>query len=150
MLIFLYITLLDVTILVTMFLFLKFLKISNKEMFDGITNFESYMAILTYHMEKAYDIVYKEKIMVYSLESMRLSEDQYNITSKHYTNLVLKMIGPNVKTALTTLYGDEETLLFNILEYFGSKYERDEIYKNSSEELMLGEDRKNPFVNTRV
>ncbi len=94
------------------------------------------MAVFIYHMERAYEIIYKEKILIYSLEGMRLSESEFQAASKDFATLVLKMIGPNVKESLADLYGDEETLLFNIMEYFSSKFENDEVYKSSLDNII--------------
>ena len=116
--------------------------ITSKQSLADIVNFDSYLAILHYHMEKAYEIIYKDKIMIYSMESMRMNEDQYNAVSKQFAALVIKMIGSNVRDALVRLYGDDHTLLFNILEYFSSKYESDEIYKSSTDNLMADQDSK--------
>ena len=128
------------SILSLLYLLLQFMKESNKQSFNSVTNFESYLAILVYHMEKAYEITYKDKVMIYSIEGMKLNEEQFQMISKQYASLVLKMIGSNVKDSLVDLYGDEQTLLFNILEYFSSKYETDEVFKASTENLIFGED----------
>lgn len=119
--------------------FIKYLKLHNEYSIDKIKNFEGYATILAYHMDKSYEIIHKEKILVYSLEAIRLSEEQFSSATKSYATLVLKMLGPNLKEALVSLYGDEATLLFNIMEFFNYKYERDEIYKTASDNLMAGE-----------
>jgi hypothetical protein len=86
-------------------------------------------------MKKAYDIVYKEHILIYSMETMKPSEEEFKYIIKQYINLVIKLIGPSVKESLIVLYGNEQTLFFNIAEYFNTMYEEDQIYKTSSDNL---------------
>lgn len=133
---FLFSCLVVVVILSLVFFVLQYIKIRDTKLGGCITNFESYMAVFVYHMERAYEIIYKERILIYSLEGMKLSESEFQAASKDFATLVLKMIGPNVKEALIDLYGDEETLLFNIMEYFSSKFENDEVYKSSLDNII--------------
>lgn len=127
---------LTVILISLMFFSLQYIKIRDHRLSGCITNFESYIAIFIYHMERAYEIIYKEKILIYSLEGMRLSESEFQTASKDFASLVLKMIGPNIRESLIDLYGDEETLLFNIMEYFSSKFENDEVYKSSLDNII--------------
>jgi len=39
-----------------------------------IKNFSGYISVLDYHMNKAYDMVHKDKILAYSLEAYRVSD----------------------------------------------------------------------------
>lgn len=137
--IFLFSCLIATIFIALLFFFLQYIKIRDSRLGGCITNFESYMAVFIYHMERAYEIIYKEKILIYSLEGMRLSESEFQAASKDFATLVLKMIGPNVKESLADLYGDEETLLFNIMEYFSSKFENDEVYKSSLDNIINNE-----------
>lgn len=136
MYIFLSLCLVSVLFISCLFFLLQYLKLRQTELLGCVTNFESYMAIFIYHMERAYEIIYKEKILIYSLEGMKLSENEFQVASKDFANLVLKMIGPNVKDSLISLYGDEDTLFFNMFEFFSSKFEKDEVYKASLDNIM--------------
>lgn len=101
-----------------------------------IINFESYVTILNYHLQKAFDIIYKDRILIYSLEATKLNDKDFETTTRDFIKLVLKMIGPTISEELTFLYGDEETLLFNLTEYFNTRFEDDEIRKSSMSSLM--------------
>ncbi len=103
---------------------------------EKINNFEKYMLVLNYFMDKAYQIVYKDQILVYSLEAMRPNETQFETAIKSFVTLVLSLLGPQLKEELINLFGNEETLYFNITEYFNFQYEGDEIRKNSVDNLM--------------
>jgi hypothetical protein len=107
-----------------------------------ISTFEVYLAILTFHMEKSYEIIYKEKVLPYSLESIKLDIPEQQRISKDFASLTLKMIGKNVKDCLVSVYGDEETLIFNIMQFFTEKMEKDEIYKSARDNLVFGEEDK--------
>ena len=104
--------------------------------FKFVTNFESYVAILTYHMEKAYDIIYKDNILIYSIEATKINDKDFEIVTKNFAYLVLKMIGPKLRKEFVELYGNEETVIFNMIEYFNSRFENDEIRKSATENIM--------------
>ena len=101
-----------------------------------IKNFERYITTLHYFMERAYQIIYKEDIMIYSMEGMKISDEQFRDASKKFVTLVMTMIGPNLKESYMTFYGNDRTLYFNIMEYFNNKYENDEIQKAASNKIM--------------
>jgi len=52
-----------------------------------IEKYESYIVSLDYFCKKAYDLVYKDKIMIYSLEAMALSDSQYQAVSKDFCRM---------------------------------------------------------------
>jgi len=102
-------------------------------------HFDGYIAILQYHMEKAYDIVHKDQILIYSLEATGIPDDKFDEASSSFGKLVIKMLGPMLYGELRYLYGDD-ALIFNIVEYFNSKYEADEIRSTALENLTADEE----------
>lgn len=127
--------------------FLYYNKTRRDEELEFIKHYEHYMAILVYHMEKAFEIIYKEKIMVYSLEAMKINDFQFKSISKDFGVLVLKMIGPGLKKSFINMYGSEETLLFNIMEYFNTRFESDEIYKTTTDNMVSSDEKDNFWDN---
>jgi hypothetical protein len=107
---------------------------------NKIEKFESYIAILEYHMKKAYDIIYKDKILIYSLEAVKINDIEFNVVSKDFAVLVMKLIGDNLKEEFIELYGSEETFIFNLIEYFNSRFENDEIREKARENIMVDND----------
>jgi hypothetical protein len=100
-----------------------------------LNNFTTYRAILDYHMEKAYDMIHKEHILAYSLDAYRIEEKDYARISKEFVKLVVKIIGPVIAKELVNLYGDETTFSFNLLDYFSTRYENDEIRNTALEQI---------------
>ena len=111
----------------------------NKLKNERFKNFTGYMGILNFHLDKAFDIIYKDRIFIYSVEATKPSEDQYSSISRDFATLVLRMLGPNLKKEFVEIYGDEDTLYFNILEYFSSRYESDEIRDEAINNLTQNE-----------
>jgi hypothetical protein len=74
---------------------------------------------------------------------MKLDETQFKVISKDFGNLVLKMIGPGMKKTFVNMYGSEESFLFNIMEYFNTKFENDEIYKTTTDGFINNENKEN-------
>lgn len=104
-----------------------------------IKNFTSYISVLDYHMDKAYDMVHKDKILAYSLEAFRVSDTEYESISQDFVRLVRKYIGPTLLNEFIQLYGDEDSFLFILLDYFSKRYEEDEIRKTAMDNLTQEE-----------
>lgn len=100
-----------------------------------IKSFVNYISVLDYNMNKAYEIIHKDNILIYSLEAMRIEDAEFSAISHDFVNLVIKLLGPNLYTEFKKLYGNEETFIFNLIEYFNTRYEEDEIRKESLESL---------------
>ena len=111
-----------------------------KKSFQIIANFESYNAVLQFIMEKAYDITFKDKLLVYSIEGIKIDDKQFETFSKDFAGLVFKMMGPRLRNEITYVFGDEDTLLFNMMDFFNTKYENDEIRKTQQEKIMNSEE----------
>jgi len=125
---------LSVSIVCFFFALNLILKFRKKEFL--IKNFVDYTTILTFHMEKAYDMIHKDQVLVYSLEATKVPEEKINIASKDFITLVQKLIGPRLLKEFIFFYGNYETFAFSLAEYFSSRYENDEIRKTSVSDLM--------------
>ena len=104
--------------------------------------FSDYITVLEYHLTKAYDIIYKDRILIYSLEATKVNDKEFNTISKDFVYLVLKFLGPSLKDQFVELYGNEETFIFNIVEYFNNKVEKDEIREKAKENLFTENEKK--------
>ena len=131
-------------IIYSSFIFLSFISIvwfiyllhRDKIRLDVLKNFPDYMGLLDYYLDKSFNIIYKEKIFIFSIEATKPSENQYSTISKDFVTLLLKLLGTNLKREFIRLYGNEETFMFNVLEYFSSKYENDEIRNEALDNIV--------------
>ena len=114
--------------------------IESKKNFQVISNFESYNAVLQFVMEKAFDITFKDKMLLYSIEGMKISDKQFEEYSKDFANLVFKLMGPRLASELVYVFGNADTLLFNMMDFFNTKYENDEIRKAQQDKIMNPEE----------
>lgn len=105
-----------------------------------VKHFGDYRATLEYNMERAFDLIYKDRILIYSIEALKVDEEDIDTISKEYVQLVQKLIGPSLQKEFLFLYGNVETFTFNLLEYFNLRYENDEIRKESMDNLMTDDD----------
>lgn len=105
--------------------------------------FDTYAAVLQYHMERAYEIIHKDQILIYSLEATGVPDEKYNSASNSFCKLVIKLVGPMIYKELKYLYGDVETLTFNMAEYFSTKYDEDEIRSSALDDLTSDEEENN-------
>jgi hypothetical protein len=102
--------------------------------------FDTYAAVLQYHMERSYEIIHKDQILIYSLEATGVPDEMYNNASNSFCRLVIKLVGPMIYKELQYLYGDDETLTFNMAEYFSTKYDEDEIRSSALDSLTSDEE----------
>jgi len=136
-----------ILIILFLYLFFPYKKKDVKVNLDLIKNFEIYIVVLEYHMKKAYDIIFKDQIMIYSIEAMKLDNKQYIEASRKFAKLVLKLIGPTLQKEFEYLYGNQETLLFNITEYFNTRFEDDEVRRCAQQKVMNNEEKDSDMTN---
>ena len=117
--------------------------ITQRKRFFHMQKFEQYMVLLEFVMKKAYEIIHKDRIMIYSLEATTLGEGEYTAALKDFINLTMRFLGSNLKEEFIEFFGSEDTLLFNIAEYFSTNYENDEVRKGTTDKLM-GNDTDGP------
>ncbi len=101
-----------------------------------IKNYESFIAVLEYYMGKAFDIIYKDQILIYSIEATSPKEEMIEKAMRDHLNLTLKLLGPAMHERYLDFFGSEECFYFNISEYFNNRYESDEIKKASVNNIM--------------
>jgi diphthamide synthase (EF-2-diphthine--ammonia ligase) len=104
-----------------------------------VRNYNLYTVLLQYNMDKAYETIYKDNILIYSVEATRITDKDFNAYTKHFIVLVEKLLGPKLKDEFIFLYGDYETFVFNVADYFNRKYEEDEVRKSAVDNLMDSE-----------
>lgn len=100
-----------------------------------IKDFADYVSVLEYHMNKSYDIIHKDRILVYSLEATRLPDKDFEAVTQDFVRLVIKFIGPALHQDFIEFYGNEDTFFFNIVEYFNTRYEEDSIRKQTIDDM---------------
>ncbi len=105
-----------------------------------IEKFPHYKIVLEECLEKAFDMIYKDRIIVYSIEGVRPNASEFKAISLDYGRLVIKILGPNLTKEFIFLYGNLDTFLFNVMEYFNARSENDEIKEASIDKLMNQEE----------
>lgn len=103
-----------------------------------LNNFDHVFAILSYHMDAAYETIHKDNILIYSLEGVKPSEEDINNVSKEFVKLVMELSGPNMFSLFIELYGNEDVLFFVMLDYFNRRFEDDEIRGSAIEKIQDG------------
>ena len=110
---------------------------------EMLQHFDGYVAVLQYHMERAYAIIHKDQILIYSLEATGLSNEKFHAASQSFCKLTVKLLGDMLYKELVYMYGDEVTLFINMTEFFGTKYEDDEIRSSAIDNLVSEDENTN-------
>ncbi len=100
-----------------------------------VGDFAKYITVLDYYMEKSYDMIYKDRVLTYSLEALKPNESEIDGIVQDYVMLVQKFLGPMLQRELIFMYGDQETFIRNIVEYFNSKFEYDKVREASLDDI---------------
>ena len=103
---------------------------------DYVNNFINYISLFEYYAERSFNITYKDRVIVFSVEGTRPNEGEIDAIIKDFQRLMLKLMGPKLVDELTKYYGDDITLYRNMVEYFNSRYEDDEIREASMEKMI--------------
>ncbi len=105
-----------------------------------IENFDHIHAILSFHMEGAYETVHKDNILTYSLDGTKPDEKEIDKISKEFIKLTMRLAGPNMLGVFVDLYGDEDALFFVMLDYFNRRFEDDEVRAQAMDDIQNQED----------
>lgn len=124
-------------VLIGAFLASRFYHAKRRRMF--VKEFTDYMAVLQYNMERAYDVIHKDQILIYSIDAVTLPDPEFGKASQDFVRLVIKYLGPMLFKEFVFLYGNEDTFSFNVMEYFNTRYEDDEIRRSSLENIAEGD-----------
>lgn len=124
-------------ILIAAFITMRVLSQKKKERY--LKSFSDHISVLEYHMQKAYDMIHKDRILIYSIEGMKIEDKDFNAVSEDFVKLVIKLLGPMLYEEFLFLYGDENTFMFILIEYFNNKYEDDEIRRSALENIAENE-----------
>lgn len=99
-----------------------------------ILNFENYIIVFDHFLMKSFSIIYKEDIFIYSIDAYTPSNKDE--LCKKFIMLFLKLIGPRLKKQFVYFFGSEEALLANVVTYFSTKFEDDQIRKAATEKSL--------------
>lgn len=113
--------------------------INYKKTLSYITEFEKYQIALRYHMDQAYQMVYRGGVLGYSLEGISLSDELFETYSKDFVKLTMKLIGKRVGDELISMYGTYEELASNIIIFFSNRLVEDTILDTVRKKKILDE-----------
>jgi hypothetical protein len=112
----------------------------SKENKRFVEKFIDVHAIMTFHMEAAYETIHKDNILVYSLDGVKPNEKDIDHLSHEFIKLIMRLAGPNMLGLFVELYGDEDTMFFVMMDYFNRKFEDDEIRSAAIDNIQEGEE----------
>ena len=102
----------------------------------SLKDFPEMQIILEWHMERAYRIIYKDEILVYSAGGMSIREEDYTSVQKHFLNLTIDLMGSNLINQYVWFYGSDTVLYRNMCLYFDDSYESDTLRNNTIKAQM--------------
>ena len=92
-----------------------------------VNKYKMYLDLLQHFLEEAYDIIYKDQIFPYSLEGVTVSGDELETAKRNFIKLTFQLMGSNTINDLKSFFGNRKTLITNMLTYFQSRIDNDEV-----------------------
>jgi len=88
------------------------------------------LGLFSNFLDSAYQIIYSEHLMIYTTNgTTQIQKDQLETYERNFIKLTLELMGKQNKQRLIDFFGDESTLIVNILMYFRQKLDQDELSK---------------------
>jgi len=115
---------------------IKKTKIIYKLDIERIKHFEKYETLFSLYLDKAYKTIYKDHILVYSVDAVSPNEEDITKIQKLYMKLLLELMGENLISEFIGYYGNIEALFKNAIIYFDGEYENDAIKQSAIQKQM--------------
>jgi len=101
-----------------------------------ICNYENYETLAEYYYQKAYTIIYKDNILVYSVEGMSPKEEDVKKIQHKYLELIVDLMGEWMIEQFERYYGDRHAFYINALTFFDINYEDDAVKESAINKQM--------------
>ena len=88
---------------------------------------KSYLEVCNYFCERSYEAVHKDQILPYITSGFRLTGAQLETTKRNFVKLNYELMGPRIVTCLSVFYGDDETLTKNLITWFTTRIDVEEL-----------------------
>lgn len=94
-----------------------------------MNKYKNYLEIYNYFLDAAYQIVYKDQIIGYSMSGVTPQREELETAKRNFVKLAFELMGQHNMTLLITFFGTRDVLITNMLSYFQDKVDSDEISK---------------------
>jgi hypothetical protein len=92
-----------------------------------MNKYKIYSELLTFFLDRSYDIVYKDQIIAYSSQGLKPGGDELETIKRNFVKLTFELAGENVIDSLTKFYKTRTALINNMLIYFSTRLDSDEL-----------------------
>jgi len=89
--------------------------------------YQDYETLGEYYFDKSYLTIYKDNILVYSVEGMSPKEEDITKIQHKYLELLVTLMGDWMVDQFIKYYGSKHAFYMNALSFFDSRYEDDAI-----------------------
>jgi len=117
-----------IAIFLTLIFIVRIVRLIAKEYLHVNKN-KSYIDIQNYFCEVAYDNIYKDQMLAFSSSGYKPGSDQLETAKRNFVKLVIQLLGPTQYQYLSDFFGSSDNFHMNLLIWFTSKMDQDEIIK---------------------
>jgi len=98
--------------------------------------YQDYETLAEYYFDKSYTTIYKDNILVFSVEGLSPKEEDIKDIQHKYLELINTLMGDWMVSQFVKYYGDKHAFYVNALTYFDSHYENDAIKESAINKQM--------------
>lgn len=98
--------------------------------YNRLTRFKNYQAMLDSFIEISYEKIYKEQILIYSASEVKPDARMKETIIRDAIKLLFEIMGSKNEKLLSDFYGDRQTLITNIILLLNSRLDSDEILEH--------------------
>ena len=102
-----------------------------------LNKYKTIIEMFTYFLDKAYSVIYNDQLIVYTSSGINksLPKEEIETIERNFIKLSIELMGKENEKTVRSFYGDESTMINNMLIFFRQKLESDTLAKLFSEKI---------------
>ena len=92
-----------------------------------VNKYKNLVELQEFYCGVAYEFIYKDQILSFSSSGFKVNGDELETIKRNFVKLTMDFMGSNIVDILVSYYGNEESLIQNLLIWFSRKLDTDEI-----------------------
>ena len=118
--------------------FLFFISYHAVQRYILMNKYKTILELYTYFLEQSYDIIYSDQLIAYTSSGVtKLPKEELETIERNFVKVTLDIMGYRNEQLLMQFFGDEKTLINNILIYFRRKLQSDQIAKLINNKITI-------------
>lgn len=103
-----------------------------------LNKYKIFLELFDYFLNKSYDVIYTDQLIAYTSAGVtNLPKEEQETIERNFIKVTLDIMGYENERTLIKFFGNERTLISNILIYFRQKLQTDQIAKLLNNKITI-------------